>query len=123
MTKSVLDVGNCDMDHSSIQDLLNSHFDVEIDRVHGPTDALAAMKNKTYHLVLINRLMDRDHSPGIEIINSMKADGELSDVPVMLITNFPDHQETAMAAGALEGFGKAALREPETVERLRGVLA
>ncbi len=40
----------------------------------------------------------------------------------MLLSNFPQYQEAAVAAGAEPGFGKAELDRPETLERLRRFL-
>ena len=53
----LLDVGNCDPDHGSIRRMLDHHFDVVIDRVMFVEDAIEAMRKKTYHLVLVNRLI------------------------------------------------------------------
>jgi hypothetical protein len=36
----------------------------------------------------------------------------------MMITNYPDHEAKAIAAGAEPGFGKKSLHEPETRQRL-----
>ena len=36
----------------------------------------------------------------------------------MLVTNYAEHQHTAIAAGAEPGFGKLAYNEPATHERL-----
>ena len=57
-------------------------------------------------------------SDGIDVIRALKADAELSKTPVMLVTNFAEHQQLAVAAGAVEGFGKQSLRDPATREKL-----
>lgn len=120
--KRVLDVGQCGPDHASIRSFLGSHFDCEIVQTHGPTDTMAELKGSAFDLVLINRKLDNDYSDGIEIIRQMKADPATSDVPVMLVTNFDEHQDLAEAAGALRGFGKLQYEEPETIEKVRAVL-
>lgn len=122
MPKHILDVGQCDMDHASICQLLKDRFDAEIVRVHSVDDTLSALRSHSFDLVLINRKLDRDQSDGLEIIRDIKADPKLVDVPVMLITNFPEHQNMAISAGALPGFGKAALHTEETQQRLNEVL-
>lgn len=122
MTKKVLDVGNCGPDFASIRQFLTSHFDCEVSQAHGPEDAIAALSKGDYSLVLVNRKLDRDYSDGIEIIKQLKADPELAEVPVMLITNFDDHQDMAESAGALRGFGKLEFDDPATLERLRSCL-
>lgn len=120
--KKVLDVGNCDPDHSTITAFLTKHFDVQVGRAKLPADAMTQLKSDSYDLVVINRKLDEDYTDGLEIIRQMKADQATKDVPVMLITNLPEHQETAIAAGALRGFGKLEYNNPATVERVRAVL-
>jgi hypothetical protein len=41
----------------------------------------------------------------------------------MLITNFPEHQDAAVEAGAVRGFGKLEFSMPETLEKLKAVLS
>ncbi len=118
MTKRVLDVGNCGPDFASIQGFLTSRFDCEVVQAHGPEDALAELRRSDFALVLVNRKLDRDYSDGIEIVKQIKADPELSRVPVMLVTNLPEHQEAALAIGAELGFGKLELGNVETLVRL-----
>ena len=73
-------------------------------------------------VVALNRKLDADYSDGLEIIKTIKADAKLSAIPCMLITNYADHQDAAVAAGAHRGFGKKELAKPETHERLKAVL-
>ena len=122
MPKKVLDIGQCDMDHGSIRQLIEDQFDARMVRTHGAEDTIAALRSQSFDLVLINRKLDRDQSDGVDIIRQIKSDSELATVPVMLVTNFREHQEIAMAAGAEQGFGKSALRDEETRQRLSHVL-
>ena len=123
MAKRVLDVGNCNMDHGSLTRLLTREFDVEIVRAHKIDDALAAMEKGAFDLVLVNRQMDRGGAPGLAIIEEIKRRPETSATPVMMITNFAEHQQTAVASGAEPGFGKSELDSPSTRERLAKFLA
>lgn len=122
MSKRVLDVGQCAPDHAAVRSLLLGHFDCKIVQAHGLDDTLAHLRDGQFDLVLINRKLDRDYSDGIEIIRAIKADPATANVPVMLVTNYPEHQEAAVAAGALRGFGKLEYEDPETRERLAAVL-
>lgn len=122
MTKRVLDVGNCSMDHGSIRGVLERQYQAEVVQAHGPDDALELLRQGQFDLVLVNRKLDADYSDGLEIIKSIKADAQLAAVPCMLITNYADHQDAAIAAGAQRGFGKKELAAPETHARLRAVL-
>jgi CheY-like chemotaxis protein len=110
------------MDHNSIRGLLERSFGAEVVQAHGPDDALAALRRATFDLVLVNRKLDADYSDGLEIIKAIKSDEQLQSIPCMLITNYPEHQETALAAGAERGFGKKELAHPETHARLKAVL-
>jgi two-component system chemotaxis response regulator CheY len=86
-------------------------------------EALSAARAGACHLMLVNRKLDRDYSDGIEIIHAVRADRGLDHLPVMMVTNFEQHQQLAVEAGAEYGFGKRALGSPETLERLRKHLA
>ena len=122
MPMRILAVGNCAADHASLRAMIEQHFEARVIRAHGWDDALAELRQETVDLVLVNRKLDRDLSDGLEVIKQIKADPQLAATPCMLITNFAEHQERAVQAGALAGFGKADLHRPETVEKLRAVL-
>ncbi len=123
MTKRVLDVGQCNPDHSSIRRMLERSFPVQVVRTHELLDTLQALREQAYDLILINRKLDIDYSDGMEILHELKADPKLSQTPVMLITNFPEHQAAAVAAGAVPGFGKNELDQPQTLEKLKKYLS
>jgi CheY-like chemotaxis protein len=122
MPKRVLDVGNCSVDHASIRGLLTRHFDVDVVQAHGLEDTLRALQSGQVDLVLVNRKLDQDYSDGIEVIRQLKANPATSGVPVMLVTNYPEHQDAAVAAGARRGFGKLEFDKPTTRERLEAIL-
>ncbi len=122
MAKRILDVGNCSPDFNSISHLFQQ-FNCEVDQAHGLEDTLAALQRCDYSLITINRKLDRDYSDGIEIIKALKAEKQFSQIPVMLITNFPEHQDNAVAVGALRGFGKLEYDNPDLLARLSTLLA
>ena len=120
---TVLDVGNCAPDHASIQRLVKTGFNAQLLQAHGPKDALAILRKTPVNLVLINRKLDRDYTDGVEILKLIKADPELRAIPVMLITNYAEHQDAAVALGAERGFGKLEFQDPATHEKLAAFLA
>jgi DNA-binding NarL/FixJ family response regulator len=120
MSKRVLDVGQCGPDHATITSYLKRHFDCEIVQTHGADDTLEQLRNGRFDLVLVNRKLDADYSDGI--VRQIKVDSKIAVVPVMLVTNYPQHQESAVAAGAVRGFGKLEFEKPETRDRLAAVL-
>jgi two-component system chemotaxis response regulator CheY len=119
----VLDVGQCVPDHAAIRRLLESKFTAQVVQTHGMDDTLAELRRGQFALVLVNRKLDADYSDGMEIIQRIKADPQLSAVPVMLVSNYPDVQQQAVAAGAEMGFGKAQLASVETYAKLKSILA
>jgi CheY-like chemotaxis protein len=122
MSKKVLDVGNCVPDHSAITRFLTKNFDCEVLQADAADDALATLQKQPVDLVVVNRKLDCDYSDGVEVIRKIKAEPRLKDIPVMLITNYAEHHEAAMALGALRGFGKLEYGKPETLERLQPIL-
>lgn len=123
MSKKILDVGNCGPDHGSFTRLIREHFGGTVVAVDDLDQALAALTSDKYDLITVNRLLDRDGSEGLTVIESLKAHAEFGDIPVMMVTNFPEHQDIAQNAGAVRGFGKSSLNTSETVELLREFLA
>lgn len=122
MPKRVLSVGQCAADQWSIARFLQSRFEVSVERADTEADALDSLRRQSYDLVLVNRRLDADDADGVAIIRRIKSDADLRDVPMMLVSNYPDAQQRAVAAGAEPGFGKAQYDDPTVVERLAGRL-
>lgn len=122
MASRVLDVGNCVPDHAAIRSLLERKFGAEVVQTHGSKDTLAELKSRNFDLVLINRKLDQDYSDGLDILKTIKADPAIAKTPVMLITNYEDHQAAAVAAGGELGFGKLSLHTPQTLKLLEKFL-
>jgi two-component system chemotaxis response regulator CheY len=120
--KKVLSVGQCSADHGSISYLFREHFGMEVIAAHTGQDALNRLRRGGVDLVLVNRVFDHDHSSGVNFIAEVKGDADLQQVPIMLVSNYPDAQQKAVAFGALPGFGKADMDEPDTIARLREAL-
>jgi DNA-binding response OmpR family regulator len=123
MPKRVLDIGQCDPDHHSISRMLRDWFSVDIDRAKLWSDAEAQLTSRAYDLALVNRHLDEDYSEGVDIIRRMKSDPRFAGVPIMLVTNFPEHQAAAVAAGAAPGFGKSHLADEATRKLLSPFLS
>jgi CheY-like chemotaxis protein len=120
MDVRILDVGQCGFDHAAIHDFIQHVVSSTVDAAGTPEETQKLMEMNRYHLVLINRILDRDGSSGIELIKQLR---QIPDCPpLMLVSNLPDAQAKAIAAGALQGFGKATIHLPQTAEHLREVL-
>jgi two-component system chemotaxis response regulator CheY len=121
--RKVLSLGQCGSDHDSISRVLWSQFGVEVTAAATFEDALARLRQDQFALVLVNRVLDYDGRPGLDFIARLKEDEQLRAVPVMLVSNYADAQQEAVARGALPGFGKSELRQPQTLDRLRAALS
>jgi CheY-like chemotaxis protein len=118
MAKRVLSVGQCVPDEALVRWFLRQHFDCQVVAAEGLEDALAQLRRGPIDLVLVNRKLDSDYSDGIDVIRRLKADPKTADMPVMMVTDYANHQDEAVAAGALRGFGKSELDDSQTLERL-----
>lgn len=123
MKSRLLDVGNCDPDHSTIRRMLTSHFDVDIDRVMFVDEAIKKMTVNQYDLVLVNRLIFADGSEGIELHSRVRDNPAVRPAPIMMISNFKEAQERSVFAGGVPGFGKNSVFDPSTRELLSQYLA
>src|SRR5579864_295707 len=121
-SRSILSVGQCAFDHNSIARHLQQSFGAQVTAAATATEALEQLRTNRFDLILVNRISVGDRAPGIDLIRILKTDPQLAALPVMLVSNYPDAQKKAIALGALPGFGKAQIREPETQERLARVL-
>ena len=122
MPKRLLDVGNCAADHGAIRGLVEHELGAVVEQADSAAEALRALRNAPFDLVLVNRVFDSDGDDGLSLIRAIKTDGALAATPVMLITNYPGHAQAAVAAGAALGFGKRDLRSTQTLAKLRAFL-
>ena len=118
MTKTLLDCGNCGPDFNSIRQMIRSNFSASVIQSHATEDTLQLLKDKKIDLVTVNRKLDRDYTDGMEVIKAIKSDPDLASIPVMLVTNYEEHQDAAIKEGCVRGFGKLAIDEDATRELL-----
>ena len=122
MTKTVVDCGNCGPDFHSIRQFVTSNFDAVVVQSHDADETLRLLRERDVALVTVNRKLDRDYTDGMEVVKVIKSDDEFCQTPVMLVTNYEEHQQSAMEAGCVRGFGKLSLRDPQTVDLLQPFL-
>jgi two-component system chemotaxis response regulator CheY len=122
MTRRVLSVGQCTADHGGISRTLRGAFGAEVVPADSVPEALELLRQEAFALVLVNRVLDADHTPGLELVRQVRADEALKAVPIMLVSNYADAQAEAVAAGAAPGFGKADLGRADMLERVRPFL-
>ena len=102
--------------------MVKSNFDATVLQTHGAEDTLEMLRNRDVDLVTVNRKLDRDYSDGLDVVRLVRADEEFGSVPIMLVTNYPEHQDAAEAVGCVRGFGKLAIGDSQTIELLRPYL-
>jgi len=120
--KKVLSVGQCFADHGAMRRTFQKHFGAEVVGADDGAEALALLQREPFALVLVNRVLDADGSSGLDVLRQIRADEKGTAVPVMLVSNFEDAQAQAERAGAVRGFGKAALGQPAMLARVRPFL-
>jgi CheY-like chemotaxis protein len=120
--KRILSVGQCAADHGSIARAVVRHFDAQVVPVDTSDEALNRLRDEAFDLVLVNRVFDADGDSGVKLVQQIKAEEPIRQVPVMLVSNYDDAQREAVQAGAVHGFGKAALGDPQTIDRLKTYL-
>ena len=116
--KSVLSIGQCCADHSSISRLISQNFQVEIINADSSTEAFSLIDSKNFSLILVNRIFDSNAESGLDFIEKYYSK-KASASPIMLVSNFEQSQKDALKLGADLGFGKSALTSPGTLLKLK----
>ena len=112
MAKRVLSVGNCGYDHGNLTKALSQHFAVELQAAATAEEAVQAVGEQAFDLILVNRVFDTNGDSGIALIKKLKSSVK---APIMLISNYPEAQAEAVEAGAVPGFGKKVVGKPGLV--------
>lgn len=120
--QKLLIVGQCDFDYQRISFFLSKIYDIEIHRADSFDNAIQKAIDQQFDLIMINRLMDLDRSEGMAILHELKSNPQTENTPAMIISDYQDAQDAAVAAGASPGFGKATLNTPQTFELLSNFL-
>jgi hypothetical protein len=114
-------VGHCGFDQASIGRAVagalpgvavESVYDSEGLDEHAGPDAL----------LLVNRVLDGRFGTGSGVDLIAELHGREVRPLMMLISNYPDAQAQAVEAGALRGFGKNELGQPQTAKLLQAAV-
>lgn len=110
-------VGHCGLDSPVLGSWAKQLLpDTEIARVNRQAELGDYLNGRS--LLLINRVLDGrfDHPTSLKMIETFAAQ---DDPPrMMLVSNYPDAQAEAVAAGAQPGVGKSELNTAEAGQRL-----
>jgi len=122
MSKKVALIGHCGPDSSYLRlAVMQASKGV---KVVGADDReeLQRVLGEGADLLLFNRELGYgfDEEMGVDVIKRLRA--ERPELKMMLVTNYPEVQAAAVAAGALPGFGKRELGSPRVVQLLKDAL-
>ena len=123
MSKNILLVGHCGADSSYLRMTVKKALgDVQIQIVEDSQELNQALATKQVDLILFNRQLDYgfDSDQGVDVIRSLRLSHP--NAKMMLVSNYPEAQQEALAAGALPGFGKRELGSARVTELLRNAL-
>jgi two-component system, chemotaxis family, chemotaxis protein CheY len=119
MPKKVVLVGHCGPDSSYLRMAVQKALsDVVVTLADDDRD-LQRLVSAGVDLLLVNRTLDYGFSAegGAELIRHLRA-GDPS-IKAMLVSNYPEAQAEAVAAGALPGFGKREIGSPKVSQVIR----
>jgi len=122
MAKKVLLVGHCGPDSSYLRMAVRKADPaVEIGMADDPRELSVALE-KGVDLVLLNRELGYgwEKPTGVDVIKQLKQ--TLPTMKMMLVSNYPDAQQAAEAAGAMPGFGKRDIGTPRVTQLLQAAL-
>lgn len=122
-TVRVLSVGQCAIDgprlRHFLRDVLGAHVD-SADTADAAVRLAAGPRATRYDLVLVNRVLAADASPGVEVIEALSLSG--CPAPIMLVSDLETAQHEAQRRGAVRGFGKSDIDDPDLIDRLRAAV-
>jgi DNA-binding NarL/FixJ family response regulator len=123
MAKTVLLVGHCGPDSSYLKMTVKKALgDVTILSADEASEFTRHLEKSDPDMILFNRELGYGFDPatGVETIRILHK--SKPDLKMILVSNYPDAQQAAQAAGALPGFGKRELGTPRVLELLRDAL-
>ncbi len=119
MSKRVLLVGHCGPDSTYLRMSVKAALGAaEIASADDRTELQAELE-KGADLILFNREVGYGFEPstGVDLIRELKP--KYPTTRMMLVSNFPEAQAAAVAAGAVPGFGKRELGTPKVKKLLQ----
>jgi hypothetical protein len=124
MPKQIVLVGHCGPDSSYLRMTINKALSNNASIVMADDDAeLSDAVASQPDLILFNRELGYGFTDteGVRVIERLRKTHPL--LRLMLVTNYPDVQKAAVAAGALPGFGKRELGTPRVLDLIRNAVA
>jgi DNA-binding NarL/FixJ family response regulator len=123
MPKKVVLVGHCGPDSSYLRMTVQRALQDVVVTMADDDGDLQKLIGAGVDLLLVNRTLDYGfaHEGGAELIKHLRTGHP--DLRAMLVSNYPEAQAEAIAAGALPGFGKRELGSPRIGQLLREAIS
>jgi hypothetical protein len=121
--KRIVLVGHCGPDGSYLRGAVKAALG-DVQFLQAEDDAqLQKFIDSGVDLALFNRELGYGFEPamGVEMISVLRQ--RHPGLRMMLVSNYPDAQTAAVAAGAVTGFGKRQIGTPRVTQLLRDALA
>jgi two-component system, chemotaxis family, chemotaxis protein CheY len=120
--KKVVLVGHCGPDSSFLRMAVSSAARGITVHAADDQDELDTYLDKGVDLLLLNRELGWgfDQTEGVEVIRALRVKNP--NLKMMLISNYPEAQAAAVAAGAMPGFGKREIGSSRVTQLLRDAL-
>jgi len=123
MSKKIALVGHCGPDSSYLRMAVSSADRSAQIMMADDSSELNRVLEQGVDLLLLNREMPYgfDEDQGVNLIRALRSTHPA--VKMMLVSNYPEAQAAAVAAGAMPGFGKREIGSKRVAEVIRGALA
>lgn len=120
--KTIVLVGHCGVDGPRLQSALSSRLQgCDVLRINDLGELESACEQGA-DLLLVNREpLGFEGTEGVELIRALRE--RYPDTKAMIVTDFAEVQDEAVAAGAVPGFGKRDIDSPKLEEAVRQALA
>jgi two-component system, chemotaxis family, chemotaxis protein CheY len=122
MSKKVALVGHCGPDASYLRSAVSGSVRGATILMIDEAARLEKALSDGVDLVLMNRQLDWgfETEEGVELIRQLRT--KHPNVKAMLVSNYPEAQQEAVAAGALPGFGKREIGTSRVTDLLKSAL-
>ena len=123
MPKKVVLVGHCGPDSSYLKMAVKSAAtDVQVTAADTQAEIEQEITSGA-DLLLLNRVLDYgfEQNSGVDLLRDLKK--KHPEIKAMLVSNYADAQEAAIAEGALPGFGKRDIGSPKVRQLIQSALA
>ncbi|HJY98995.1 MAG TPA: response regulator [Patescibacteria group bacterium] len=111
-------------DDTKLQDILKEKLvaaGLNVDQALNGQQAFSKIKSEKYDLILIDIMLPGGVN-GFDVLEQIKANPVLKEVPVIVLTNLDTEQKTALDIGAVDYIVKASISLDEVILKIKSHL-